>query len=392
MKMIFRRYWALVPVLAVLLAAGCGKSDSKAPPPPPKVGVALPEQREVLEYEDLPGRVEAMEVVEVKARVTGYLNKVEFKEGAEVNQGDLLYTIDPREFQADADSAAAALQQAQAKLAQAQSDYERARQLSKQTAISQQELESRATAMREADAGVRLAQASLTRAKLNVEYSEIRAPIAGKIGSTNITAGNLVEDGDALTTIVSQSPVYIYCEVPERLLLRWDKAVHDAIKDGLTARARVTAGLMNEEGFPREGRVDFSDNEMNEGTGTLRMRAVFPNDDRRLRVGLYARVRVSTDRPQKALLVPDRAIGIDQGQRYLYVLGADNKVEYRRVGIGQVYDGMRAIREGLEPGERVVVEGTLALRPGIVVDPEEVAIGHAKSAGASARPEVASAP
>lgn len=359
-------------LLAAVLALGaCGKSpDRKGPPPSPRVTVVEPEEREVLEYEDLPGRVEAIEKVDVKARVTGYLNKVNFEEGAEVKKGDLLFTIDPREYQAEVESANAALQQAQARLVQAQSDFERAKQLSKSTVIAKQELETRGTAVLDATAGVRSAQATLAKAQLNLEYTEVRSPLAGKISRTNITEGNLVAEGDSLTTIVSQAPVFVYFDAPERVVLRWDRAVKDAAKVGLAARARITAGLLNEEGFPREGRVDFSDNELNVGTGTLRMRAIFPNEDRAMRVGLYTRVRLSLEKPAKALLVPERAVGMDQGQRFVYVVGEGNKAEYRRVSVGQLYDGQRAVQDGLKPGERVVVEGLLNVRPGIVVQPE----------------------
>lgn len=356
--------------LAVLTLAACGREDkSKAPPPPVKITVIQPEEREVREYEELPGRVEAIERVEVKARVTGYLTKLHFAEGAEVKKGDPLISIDPREYQAEVDTATAALEQAQARLAQARSNYERARQLSKNTVIAKQELETQGTAVLDAAAGVRAAQANLVKAQLNLEYTEIRAPISGKIGRVSVTEGNLLEDGDTLTTIVSQDPVYIYFDVPERAVLRWDRAVQEASREGLTARARITAGLANEEGFPREGKVDFTDNELQAGTGTLRMRAIFPNEHRRLRPGLYARARVSLDQPQKSLLVPERAVGIDQGQRFVYVVGADNKAEYRKVSIGQLYDGLRAVTEGLNPDDRVVVEGLISLRPGTPVEP-----------------------
>jgi RND family efflux transporter MFP subunit len=356
--------------MAAALLAGCGPAARPVPASVPKVVVATPEQRAVLEYEDLPGRIDAVEDVEVKARVNGYLDTVEFKEGTEVKKGDLLFTIDPREYQAEVESATASLQQAQAKLTQAQSDYERAKQLSKSTVIAKQELENQGTAVLEAAAGVRFAQAALARRQLNLEYTQIRAPIAGKISRTNITVGNLVAVGDTLTSIVSQSPVYVYFEAPERAVLRWDKAVKDLSGRKLTARIQAHVGLLNEEGFPREGKVDFSDNELNAGTGTLRLRAVLDNEDRRLRVGLYARVRISLDQPRPSLLVPERAVGVDQGQRFVYVVDKDNKVEYRKVAVGQIYGRMLSITEGLAPEDRVVTEGLLALRPGITVAPE----------------------
>jgi multidrug efflux system membrane fusion protein len=359
--------------VVVLALAGCGKPPEKATPTPLKVTVTAPEERAVLEYEDLPGRVAAIENVEVKARVTGFLNKVHFQEGTEVNKGDLLYTIDPREFQADLDSAAAALQQAQAQMAQAKSDYVRSRQLSTQKVIAAQETEKQGTAVLAAEAAARSAQARLDKAKLDLEYSEIRAPISGKISRTNVTEGNLVANGNTLTSIVSQDPVYVYFDAPERVVLRWDKVANDKGAGGLAARAKAFVGLLNEEGFPREGRVDFSDNELSPGTGTLKMRAVVPNDDRRLRVGMFVRARLTLDRPRETLLVPERAVGIDQGQRFVYIINGNSEVEYRKVSTGQVFDGKLAIVEGLTPQDRVITEGLHLLRPGQAVQPEEAA-------------------
>ena len=361
---------------AAILLAGCGKVGQKGPPPAPKVVVTTPVEREVLEYEDVPGRIEAIDQVEIKARVTGYLNKLEFKEGTEVKKGDLLFTIDPREFQADVESNIAAVQQSQAKLAQAQADYERAKQLSKSTVIAKQELETQGTAVLEAAAGVRSAQANLAKSQLDLEYTQIRAPIDGKISRTTITEGNLVSDGDTLTTIVRQTPVYVYFEVPERVVLRWDK--EDQTGKGLSSNLKALVGLLNEDGFPREGKVTFIDNELNAGTGTLRMRAVLDNEDRRARVGLYARVRLSLIQSYKALLVPERAVGVDQGQRFVYVVGPDNKIEYHKVTVGQIYDGMLSITDGLKPDARVVTEGLLSLRVGLVVQPENAPAPEAK--------------
>ncbi|HEU4679554.1 MAG TPA: efflux RND transporter periplasmic adaptor subunit, partial [Terrimicrobiaceae bacterium] len=223
-----RSRFVLGGIVALALAiAACGKAPEKAAPKPAKVTVTEPEERAVLEYEELPGRVAAMENVVVKARVTGFLNKVHFQEGAEVKKGDLLYTIDPREYQADLDSATAAVQQAQAELAQAHSDYQRSMQLSTQKVIATQETEKQGTAALAAEAATRSAQARLAKAKLDLEYTEVRAPISGKISRTNVTEGNLVANGDTLTTIVSQDPVYVYFDAPERVVLRWDKAVSD---------------------------------------------------------------------------------------------------------------------------------------------------------------------
>lgn len=378
--------------MAVALAlTACGKAPEKAEPKPPKVTVTAPEEREVLEYEELPGRVAAIENVVVKARVTGFLNKVHFEEGAEVSKGDLLYTIDPREYQADLDSAAAALQQAQAELAQAHSDYQRSMQLNTQKVIAAQETEKQGTAALAAEAARRSAEASLAKAKLDLEYTQIRAPISGKISRTNVTEGNLVANGDTLTSIVSQDPVYVYFDAPERVVLQWDKAVSEESGAGLTSRAKAFVGLLNEEGFPREGKVDFSDNEVSAGTGTLKMRAVVSNDDRRLRVGMFARVRLMLDRPRPTLLVPERAVGVDQGQRFTYVVNGENKVEYRKVSIGQVFDGKLAILDGLEPQDRVITEGLQLLRPGQTVQPEQAPREAAAPSKRSESPELSPA-
>jgi RND family efflux transporter MFP subunit len=374
-------------VAMALALAGCGRQAEHPTSAPPKVTVTEPEQRAVLEYEELPGRVAAIDHVVVKARVTGYLNKVHFQEGAEVREGDLLYTIDPREYQAAFASAEAALQQSQAETAQAHSDYQRSMQLSTQKVIAAQETEKQGTVALAAEAGTRSAQARLAKAKLDLEYTEIRSPVSGKISRTSVTEGNLVANGDTLTTIVSQDPVYVYFDAPERVVLRWDKAVGDEARRGLTARARAFVGLLNEEGFPREGTVDFSDNEVSAGTGTLKMRAVVPNDDRRLRIGMFARVRLTLDQPRPTLLVPERAVGVDQGQRFTYVVNGDNKVEYRKVLIGQVYDGKLAILEGLQPDDRVITEGLQLLRPGQVVQPEVAPGGASQPVTGSETPE-----
>ena len=364
---------AVVGATGVLLS-GCGKATKSAAPAVPAVTVALPEGRAVTEYEDLPGRIDSIEEVEIKARVKGFLNQVLFTEGAEVKKGDLLYTIDPREYQAEVDTRTAALQQAQAQLAQARSDYQRSHQLSSQKVIATQETERQATAVLGAEAALRSAQASLDRANLDKEYADVRAPISGKISRTRVTQGNLVEDGDTLTSIVSQDPVYVYFDAPERVVLQWDRATKDSGGDGFSSKAKAFIGLLNEEGFPREGKVDFTDNELNTGTGTLRMRATVPNDDRRLRVGLYARVRLTLDDPKEQLLVPERAIGVDQGQRFVYVVDDKNAVQYRKVSVGQVYDGKQVILEGIKPTDRVIVEGTMAVRPGQTVQPGDALV------------------
>ena len=298
-----------------------------------------PETQSVREYDDFPGRVAALEHVEVKARVTGFLAKVHFQDGQEVRQGDLLYTIDSRESDAELEAAAAALQRAQAQAAQARSDHARSQQLGLQRVIATQETERQATSVLAAEAGVRVAEARLDKAKLYRDWTEIRAPISGQISRAKVTEGNLVTMGEALTSIVSQDPVCVYFDVPERVVLRWDTISKEVAKTGQVSRAKASISVLDEEGFPREGRVDFADNKLGSGTGALSMRAVVSNEDRSLRVGLFARVRVTLDQSRETLLLPARVVGILRGRRFVYVVNHENTVEYREVSTGQVFDG-----------------------------------------------------
>ena len=357
----------------LLLLSGCGKKPGRSGPPVPTVIVALPEKKNVQVYEDFPGKVEPIETVDIKARVTGYLTEICFKEGTEVKQGDCLYKIDPREYQAEVDSATADLEEAQAKLAQAASDYERSVKLRSQTAISAQEAEKNLATARGAQAAVRGAQAALDKAKLDLEYTQIKTPISGKISRTNVTQGNLVEAGDSLTTVISQDPLYVYFDLPERVLLRWNELAKELPNRDPMAQTQVFVGLLNETAFPREAKLDFADNEVNSGTGTLQMRAIIENDHRQLQPGMYARVRVKLNSPRERLLVPERAVGVDQGQRFVYVVSNDNKIEYRKVTPGQIYGGQLSIIDGLQPEDRVVVEGLLALKNGLTVNPQTAA-------------------
>jgi len=360
-------------ILAIGLLVGCGKKPGAGGPPVPTVIVSLPEKKAVQVYEDFPGKMEPIDSVDIKARVTGYLQEICFKEGAEVKAGDCLYKIDPREYQAEVDSAAANLEEAQAKLAQAASDYERSVKLRNQTAISAQEAEQNLATARGAQAAVRAAQAALDKAKLDLEYTRIKTPISGKISRTSITQGNLVEVGDSLTTVISQDPLYVYFDLPERVLLRWNELAKESPGADPASETRVFVGLLNEKDYPHEAKLDFADNEVDRGTGTLQMRAVIDNPKRLLQPGMFARVRVKLNTPRERLLVPERAVGVDQGQRFVYVVTNDHKIEYRKVTPGQIYDGRLSILDGLQPEDQVVVEGLLALRNGMTVKPETAA-------------------
>jgi RND family efflux transporter MFP subunit len=356
-----------VGVLAVGLPACREKGNTAVAAAPPEVEVARPIQKEVFEYEILPGRVEAVDSVEIKARVNGKLEKVEFVEGAEIKAGDPLFAINPREYEARLESAKATLERTRAALEKADSDLKRATRLRESNAISQEELELRQTQHLDAQGNQRAAQAAVDSAALDLEYTRITSPIDGKISSLVVTRGNLISIGDTLTTVVRQAPVYVTFEIPERSVLRWDGIVRAAGGNGFAESVLAEVGLLNDEGFPHEARVDFVDNAVKPSTGTLRVRAILENKDRNARVGLYARVRLSLKNPVKTLLVPERAVGTDQGQRFVYVLNGDSTVSYRKVKTGQVHSGLLSVFEGISAGDRVVTEGLLTLKEGAKV-------------------------
>lgn len=354
----FQLFLSPLPVAALLLfLPGCRKEQAAKSSPVQKVIVVQPSEQSVQRYEEFTGRIAPVETVDIKARVTGFLKSVHFKEGAEVQKDALLYTIDRREYQAIRDAAAASYDQANWRLKQAQNDVERAKQLARTSAIPAQELERSSTTLAQFEAALRLAKADLDKADLNLSFTEIKAPICGKISRTQITEGNLVENGNTLTTIVQQDPLYVYFEAPERALQNWNP----------DEDLELSIGLSEEKEYPHAARLDFADNQLNASTGTLRLRAVLDNPKRILRPGYFARVHVAFGVPEKTLMIPDRAVGIDQGERFVYVVSADNKLQFRRIETGQVYDGKRAIRQGLKAGENVVSEGITMLKPGMQV-------------------------
>lgn len=356
--------------MALFALAGCGgEKKSAGPPRTPEVEISRPIAKEVFEYEILPGRVEAIDEVEIKARVTGKLEKVAFTEGAEVKAGDPLFEINPREFEARLESAKAGRERMQAGLRQAESDFKRADRLRESNAISEEEFETRRTQLLNSQGNQRAAQAAVNTAELDLEYSRIVAPIDGKASSLVVTRGNLISAGDRLTTIVRQAPVYVTFEVPERSVMRWDKAIRTTGGKRFSESVIAEVGLLSETGFPHQAVVNFVDNAVNRSTGTLRVRAVMENEDRVARVGIYARVRLSLKNPVKSLLVPERAVGTDQGQRFVYILDDADKVTYRKVVPGQVHDGLLSISEGLELQDRVITEGLLTLKVGMKVNP-----------------------
>jgi RND family efflux transporter MFP subunit len=360
-----------------LILTGCGKQAANTAPAPPVVSVVQPITREVIEWDEYIGRLESPETVEIRARVSGYLDKVHFKEGKEVKKGDLLVTIDRRPYQAEYDRAEADHQRAESQADLAKSDAERAKNLIATKAISTEDFDTKTKTYTSALAAVKSAKAAMDSARLNLEFTEIRAPIAGRISSALVTEGNLVSGGvsgagaSLLTTLVSLDPLYCYGSADERAILKYIRLS----KEGKRESARdkqipAEMGLADETGFPHKGRMDFVDNRVDPNTGTLRARGVFTNADHSLSPGFFARLRIPGSGKYPALLIPDRALGSDQSQKFVFVVNAEKKVEFRPVKIGPLIDGLRVVKEGLKPGEQVIVEGLMRVRPGVTVDPK----------------------
>src|SRR5439155_17381559 len=326
----------------VVALASCGK-PSAPPPPPPVVSIVQPISREIIEWDEYIGRLEAPETVEIRARVSGYLDKVHFKEGKEVKKGDLLFTIDPRPYQAEFDHANAEYERAVSQTDLTKNDFERAKRLIATKAISEEDYDTKSKTYTAVQAAVRSAKATLDSAKLNLEFTQIRAPIDGRISRAVVTEGNLISSGVAgsggtlLTTIVSLNPLYLYGDADERSILKYLQLR----REGKRVSARdeeipAEMELADETGFPHKGHRDFVDNRIDPTTGTMRARGVFTNADHGLSPGFFARIRIPGSGKYKALLLPERALGSDQAQRFVYVVNAEKKVEFRPVTIGRM--------------------------------------------------------
>jgi RND family efflux transporter MFP subunit len=367
--------WVAVVGLALLVSGGCTKQPAPTPSvKPPDVVVARPLVRTVTDYEDFTGRTEAYRTIEVRARVSGYLNKVNFVEGSEVKKGEVLFEIDPRLFEAQLQRANAVLNQAQAHLRRLDQDLDRATSLLPRNAISREEYDKIAGDRSEAAAAVSVARASVETAKLNLAYTKVVAPISGRISRRLLDPGNLIKaDETVLTSIVSDDPIYAYFDIDERTLLRLRRMVRQT--QSIFVRKQdvpVMLGLSDEEGFPHVGKIDFSDNRLDPMTGTLRVRGVFDNPQHLLSPGLFVRIRLPIGHPYEAILIAEQALGTDQGQKFVYVVNEQNEVEYRRVQVGSVFDGLRVITEGLGKDERVIISGLQRARAGLVVEPRQV--------------------
>ncbi|KNZ34437.1 MAG: hypothetical protein AD742_01985 [Methylibium sp. NZG] len=359
-----------VTLLAAALLAGCDTSVAQGGPPmAPPVGVAPAVQRSLGETDEFTGRLEATDTVDVRSRVPGTLDKVHFREGQEVAKGALLFTIDSRAFNAELARVQAQLASARSAAELAGTEFARSQKLLEQRAVSQQEFDQANASVRNTKSAVAAAEAAVASARLNVEYSRIRAPLAGRASRANVSVGNLVNAGDpVLTTLVSQDKVYAYFDISESAFLKYGRLARG---DGKTGPALpVQMGLSNEAALPHKGVVDFVDNRLTPSTGGIRARAVFDNPQRQFTPGLFVRLRIAAGAPVPTILVPDRAVGTDQSKRFVMVVGADKTAQYREITPGPLVDGMRVVASGLKAGELVVVSGLQRVRPGAPVATE----------------------
>jgi RND family efflux transporter MFP subunit len=357
--------------LPVALVIAC--REAPPPPPAPQVTVAAVVGRDVADWDEFTGRFEAVNTVDVRPRISGYVQRVAFAEGATVQQNDILFIIDARPYEAEVARAEADLERARSRAQLAGSELQRAQRLVATQAISREEYDTRTSGRAESGADVRSAEAALKTARLNLEWTTVRAPISGRVGRAEVTPGNLVQAGvpsaTRLTTIVSLDPIHVAFDADEQAYLRFVQSAPAARGGGAARLSKrpVLIGLANEAGFPHEGAVDFVDNQLDPTAGTIRVRAVVSNRDRRFTPGLFARVKLTTGAQYGATLIDDRAIGTDQDRKFVLVLKADSSVEYRAVTLGPTVDGLRVVKDGLTPGEDIVINGLQRVRPGMKV-------------------------
>jgi multidrug efflux system membrane fusion protein len=368
--------------------AGCDSANSKAPdaaaaaPAGAPISAAVVVQKAIVETQEFSGRLEAVDHVEIRARVSGFITAINFKPGSEVKKGDVLFEIDARPYAAELERAAGAAGSARAKADLARLELNRSEKLLAERAIAQREFDANAASLKELDADARAAQASYEAAKLNVGYTKVHSPIDGRVSKAEITLGNLIDGTAILTSVVSTDRIYASFDGDEDTYLRVGASSHK----GQPVTVRV--GLANETGFPHEGKLEFVDNQLNPQTGSVRMRATFANTDHALVPGLFARVQLDGGNGQqddtRALLISDRAVGTDQDRKFVFVVGAGNKAEYRAVTLGASSDGLRVVRSGLKAGEKIVVNGLQRVRPGAPLTPTLVAMDADPSATAAA--------
>jgi multidrug efflux system membrane fusion protein len=365
---------ALAAAGFVITLAGCSEATGKAAEPPaggggPPVSTAVVVEKSVAETQEFSGRLEAVDRVEIRPRVSGYITAVNFKPGAEVKKGEVLFVIDPRPYQAEADRADATAKSARAKADLARLELARSERLLADKAIAQREYDEHAASQKALDADARASAAQADSARLNLSYTRVTAPIAGRVSKAEITLGNLVDASSMLTSVVSLDRIYASFDGDEETYVRVARRTHGG-HDG--AAVDVHVGLAGEDGFPHAGKLEFVDNQLDTRTGSVRMRAVFENRDGTMAPGLFARVQLGGSEAKPALLITDRAIGTDQDRKFVFVVGKDGKAEYRALKLGPVVDGLRVVREGLHSGEKIVVSGLQRVRPGAPVTPQDV--------------------
>lgn len=364
-----------VGILSVLLTAtGCKKNSAPQQPPLP-VNVVTVIEKEVREWDEFTGRLEAVESVEIRPRVSGYITEIHFEAGVVIKKGDLLYVIDPRPYQADFDRAAAEFDRAQAQLKLSQIELDRAKDLRTKNTISSSEFDQKAATYQESSAAARSAEAAKNSAALNLEFTQIKSPIDGRIGDARITAGNLVQPGagpeSVLTTVVSVDPIYVKMDADENAVLKYVKLSDEGKRvSARTEKIPAFVELGNETDFPHEGYIDFVDNRLDPGTGTVRARAVLKNwNPSLITPGFFARVRIAGATPYRAALIADKVISSQQGVKYVFVVKPDNTIERRTLETGTMFEGKRIVKSGLKEGEKVVSTRLQLVQPGMTVTP-----------------------
>jgi membrane fusion protein, multidrug efflux system len=391
-RMVTRTRTAIAVCLAAIAAAGCGGKAEPTKPPAPEVSISQAIEEPVQETLEFTGRTAAVQSVEVRARVTGYITKVNFQDGAMVNQGDVLFEIDPREYDAAVLRSEGEVATLRAQLARAESEVARNQALRPSGAASARELEKAIAEKGSAEGELKAKLAQLELAKLDVEFSRVTAPISGRASRVQVTAGNLIvvggSGGPLLTTIVSVDPIYVDFDADERSLLRLRKAAVAAGGQADPASLRnaktpVQIGLADEEGFAYQGLITFVDNQVDPSTGTIHVRAELANPNHVLAPGFFVRVRVPVSAPKPGLLVTDRAVGTDQDRKYVLVVNDKNVVEYRPVKLGPIQNGLRAVTDGVTAQDWIVVNGIQRARPGATVAPQKVSMRPGAPAAAA---------
>ena len=374
---------ALAAGLVSALLSGCGHSlaaTKAASPPAPEVTVAQVIAKPLHQWIELTGTLQAVDTVQVRPRVSGYVDAVRFVEGARVAKGAILFQIDPRPFALEVDRLNAELNRAQSKLDYANAGRARAERLIAQNAIAREEYEQLTSAATEAAADVGSIRAQVSAARLNLDFTQVRSPIDGHVSRALITAGNLVSSADVLTTVVSDDPVYAYFDTDEASYLKFARLAGGAAHGRADYASAVFLGLVGEQGYPHEGRLDFLDNQVDPHSGTIRARAVFDNQDGRFTPGLFARIRLVAHDSYDAVLIDDRAIGTDLGKKYVLVLKPDGSLEYRLVELGQNVEGLRVVQSGLLASDVIVINGLQHVAPGVHVQAKFVQMDASSSA------------